>query len=195
MQPDAQTILDAMEGVAYLTDPDCRIVGVGRRNWAEFALENGGAGLATEGSVVGTDLFRWIDGTEVRRGYRAVLDQLAQRPGHAISVPARCDSVPISRDTRLTMSALRTPAGPAGFLFQSLVVNERHRPPVPLFDFEKHRDPSLPPLAMCSICERVLHGGGWIEGQDYYGRGGGSRVRIEHTMCPDCAGRLLGGNS
>jgi hypothetical protein len=86
-----------------------------------------------------------------------------------------------------------------GVLWQSLTIGETIRPRLDLFDFAQQRRlaadglKSWPILGMCSYCQDVRFpagscdaDGAWISAEDYYHRGGDSRVRISHGLCPDC---------
>ena len=65
----AQDLLDAMEGVTWLTDLEGTILAVGQRNWGLFAADNGAPGLSWQ-SVVGTSAFAGIQGSAVQAAYR-----------------------------------------------------------------------------------------------------------------------------
>lgn len=189
-----QTILDALTGIAYVTDLEGRIICVGRRGWRLFAVDNGAVDLADADNFVGHNLFDFLAGEEVRTAYRRLLERL--RLGEPqISLPCHCDAPGLVRDMRMTITALRQHRVLRGFLFQSITIAEHTRPPMRLFEFARPQNmESAPLIAMCSLCERVSppeadcgdHAAPWLEAEQYYARGGSSHVRISHTVCPSC---------
>lgn len=190
-----QQLLDALEGIAYTTDPQARLTAIGRRGWREFAADNGAPELADTAALIGRSLFDFIAGDPVRDAFRQVMERAAAS-GRQVLLPCRCDGPGIVRDTRLTVSALRRGRAFEGYLFHAIPLAEHARPPLALFDFAARRPEDQPLLGMCSLCERVSPGGGerpmdWLDAEAYYARGGTSWVRISHTICPDCFARWI----
>jgi len=191
-----ESLLDAMEGIAYLIDADGVIAAVGREGWRNFAQDNDTPALAEAAAVVGRPLLSFIKGEAVRRAYEGYLEVLRSGRRRALSFEFSCDSPSLARRMRLCISTVKEGAAPAGFLFQSLLLEERTRPPVSLFDaaviaaaLEDMRGQPL--LSMCSYCQRVAPEAGqnrreWIPAETYYRRGGSSAVRISHGICPRC---------
>ena len=191
-----ESLLDAMEGVAYLVAHDGIIAAVGREGWRSFAQDNYAPALAEAAAVIGRPLLNFIHGEAVRRAYEGYLEVLRSGRRRALSFEFSCDSPTLARRMRLCISTVQEGAAPAGFLFQSLLLEERTRPPVSLFDarviaaaFQATGD--LPLLTMCSYCQRVadeVEGGRreWIAAETYYRHGGSSAVRISHGICPRC---------
>lgn len=197
----AQTILDALAGVAYMVDVDNRILGIGRRGWRLFAVESGALDLAEPEPLIGRDLFDFITGDDVRGAYEYMLGRV--RLGEPqITLPCRCDAPAVTRDMRMTITPLRRHRAVQAYLFQSITLAEHARPPVRLYEFAGHDYPdTVPLLGMCSLCERVCPGphdcsertAPWMEAESYYARGGSSQVRISHTVCPTCFGQWVRG--
>lgn len=189
-----ESLLDAMEGIAYLIDADGIIVAVGREGWRSFAQDNATPAMAEAEAVVGRPLLSFIHGEAVRHAYEGYLEALRSGRRRALSFEFSCDSPSLARRMRLCISTVKKGSAPAGFLFQSLLLEERMRPPVSLFDaavitaaLEEMRGQPL--LSLCSYCQRVATGAEereWIPAESYYQRGGSSAVRISHGICPDC---------
>lgn len=201
MTVSAQSLLDAMAGVSYLIAPDGRILGIGHRGWRLFAVESGALDLAEPEPLIGRNLFDFIAGQEVHAAYGRMLERI--RLGEPqVTLPCRCDAPGITRDMRMTITPLKRNRALLAFLFQSITLTERTRPPVRLYEFDGRDYPdTVPLLGMCSLCERVCPGpedcsqrtAPWMEAESYYARGGSSQVRISHTVCPYCFGQWVQG--
>jgi len=191
----AATLLDAMDGVAYLVDPPGRILAVGRRRWTEFATCNGAPDLAPE-KVVGRSLFEMVGEVEVIRTCRKAHEVVSSGRRPLVSFDYRCDSPETERHMRLAV----TPVGASGridaVLYQSQTMTEIPRPPMPLFSivqrFSGNMDDSRM-VTLCSYCHDVAWPIGadagrreWISPEIYYQRGGHSDVVVSHGICPDC---------
>lgn len=197
---DRQELLDATEGVTYVTDPSARILAIGRPAWAGFADANDAPTVADTDRYIGDDLFDHIGGDAVRERYRRYLTHLTlgDEAGRGVQFAFRCDSPDLRRDLRMSIGAIRRGAALVGFLFQTIVMSETLRPPVNLFDFAGlaaalRSHGGEPIVRMCSFCQRVAWPPDtigpaleWIEAEDYYRRGGPSPVRISHGVCLDC---------
>jgi hypothetical protein len=191
-----ESLLDAMEGIAYLVDRHGVIAAVGREGWRSFAQDNDTPALAEAAAVVGRPLLSFIKGEAVRRAYEGYLEALRSGRRRALSFEFSCDSPTLARRMRLCISTVTEGIAPAGFLFQSLLLEERTRPPVSLFDAKiiaaaLQEKGNLPLLTMCSYCQRVADEAEegrreWVAAETYYRRGGSSAVRISHGICPSC---------
>jgi hypothetical protein len=197
----AQQLLDALEGVAYLTAMDGTILAIGTRGWTEFASDNGAPDLTAD-SVIGNSLFATISGDQVRDAYKHLHAAVSSGRRMASVFEYRCDSPIAERRMRMSITAVSDEAGVAAVLYQSQMLTETMRPPLRLFSRESRAvgDPqtaALPMVAMCSFCHRVEWPLGsepgprrWINPTDYYRRGGLSDVSVTHGICPTCATRL-----
>lgn len=153
--------------------------------WAEFARENGAGHLAD--AVVGTSIWDWIAGAEVRHLYRQLFSRIRETGG-STRFPFRCDSPALRRFMELEISALAE----EGLRCTTRLVRTEQRPPVPLLDPNAPRSGEL--LAMCAWCKRVRASRElWLEVEQAT-----SELRlletappaITHTICPDCAARI-----
>lgn len=83
---------------------------------------------------------------------------------------------------------------PVAVIFQSLVVSEKRRTRINLFDTVHMKamqtaDRSLPLITICSFCHAVKQRAAnetWQALEIYFQSGGDDRVRIGHGMCPSC---------
>jgi hypothetical protein len=191
-----ESLLDAMEGVAYFVNRDGEVSAVGRRSWRAFSQDNGAPALGDTVSVLGRPLLNFIHGSEVRQSYEAFIATLRSGRRQSLSFEFSCDSPEIRRRMRMCISSVAAGREVVGFLFQSLILEERTRPPVSLFDAEVIAGAyaakrNWPLLRLCSYCQRVATNADaaepeWISAEGYYRRGGGSQVRISHGICADC---------
>ncbi len=157
-------VLDALEGVCYITDLAGKIVGIGGRNWTSFAQGAGCDDQLNAAHIMGRDLFDYIAGDDVVQVYRGHINDIAANPDEHISFLFRCDSPSILREMRMNMSGIRAGENAVGVLFQSLTLQERERPPISLFDvaarMKEYFGTVLPVVTMCSYCHdvRACHG-------------------------------------
>jgi hypothetical protein len=198
MDLQATQLLNSMKGVAYLLDADGTIVAVGRHNWNSFARENGAAAITDGAGIIGRSLFDFIAGDTVRATWARAFDGIVHRRRGCGRIAIRCDSPTLRRDLLVMLTPVFADGGVNRVLVQSLTLNETARPAIGLFDFSRllqvaALDPSLPILAMCSFCQNVRHPAGadedegdWVTAEAYYRRGGSTRVRISHGLCPVC---------
>ncbi len=196
MAANFDPLLNAIEGVAYTTDPQGILTACGQPGW-DRALAQAGTDKGPEArAMIGRSLFDAIAGEDVRDSYRRHMALLAE-PGRRPRVfQYRCDGPDLTRVLRMAISAVRGPGDAlTGYLFQSVVVSVTDRVPVGLFAFPRPADADrdLPFLGMCSYCQRVRFPAGSVEGQgtwmeaiDYYRHGGDNAVAISHGVCPTC---------
>lgn len=198
----AQSLLDALEGVAYIVDLDGCILAIGNSNWNDFAADNGTADL-TGISVVGRSIYACISGRDVRESYKTFADVITKREEASISFQYRCDAPEIRRDMRLCISPIKENNEIVALLYQSLVIAEQDRPRINLFDPAKMSAMALVPpgatiTTVCSYCHDVLlvcpdseNPEAWVEPEEYYRAGGISDVWVSHGICPGCHDRLM----
>lgn len=197
---DVQTVLDAMEGVAYAVDPAGHLLGCGRPNWDRFLARNQGSAWLGAEQIVGRNLFEFIHGTEVATRYRSWMRSLAAANLGPLTFDFRCDAPGERREMRMAITRLERGGRLFGFLFQATTLTAAARPPLNVYDSEavlaaRVREAALPLVRTCSFCQRLgwpPHGEpeAWVEAEDYYRLGGVSQVRLSHGICPGCAEAL-----
>lgn len=197
-----QVLLDAMEGVSYIVDRDRRLLCCGRRNWSCFARENGGAGIADPGSVIGRSILDFVGGDDVIAAYRGYMSELFDGAIEAVAFEFRCDAPDMRRDLWMTIRPLEADGRIDALLFQSITVRELTRPVLGIFDFEALRAhasnrQSLPIVTLCAYCARVATAAAgdderkWVSAETYYQNGGTSEVRLSHGICGSCHDRYV----
>ena len=193
------TLLEAMDGIAYVVRPDGRILAYGRYRWDDFAAANGGEGLLDPEAVLGRNLFDFIAGDPVKHAYRQWIDAVLRAEGnHPATFAYRCDAPTVKRTLRMAISRIERGSEPA-VLFQSVLLEATARPPLNIYDLEALLQDArsrlgLPMVTMCSFCQRLRWPPGaadgapadWIEAERYYAKGGRSEVAISHGICQDC---------
>ena len=191
---DLGTFLDALDGIAYVADPEGIILATCSGAWVEFSVANQ-AHLPTE-SVVGRSLFEIIRGEEVRAAHRA-LHQKVLRDGRQLSFEYRCDAPDRERRMKMSLGPLRNRAGAmAGVLYQSTLLSETTRIPLPFLSSEEllaawEDERTRPVVGVCAWCADVRLQGRWIPPDEYYRRGGRAGVRRSHGIGPGCRETLL----
>jgi hypothetical protein len=200
-------MLDAIEGVAYLTDRAGTILAVGRRGWTSFAADNAAPWLTAD-AVVGTSLFAAIHGDAARDAYRRMHAAVAAGRRVETVFEYRCDSPIAERHMRMAITGVQGDAGTpgvVGVLYQSQIVATVPRLPLPLFEGAARRPQPAPPpdqmVALCSFCQRVAWPPGvderprrWISVVEYYRRGGPSELAVSDGICPGCLNRVVAPN-
>ena len=197
-----RTIIDAMDGIAFLVDESGVILDVGRRNWRRFAEGNNGFDIADPDSIIGRPILDYVGGLDVQGSISALIEEASgpDRP-EPIVFSYRCDSPETRRLMRMAITAFPFVEGRQAILFQSTILDEQARPPVPLL--EAHRLSARLGLGdgeasvlMCSYCHAVkwetrTDGSEiWVTPEDYYRRGGAVDVGVSHGICPDCMDRI-----
>lgn len=185
-------MLDALDGTAYVTDVEGRLVCVGSQNWDSFATENDGGALAAS-PPFGHRVMEGISGEAVRSLYQR-LHRVAVSGGRRVAFTFRCDAPDVERQMRMAIGPLRCGKEVIGVLYQSTILSERARPPLRFLEaeaaLEQFKEDGAPIVTSCSFCARIdwPQGGDgpWVEPEVYYQRGGVSEVRISHGVCPSC---------
>lgn len=201
LSDSVQAIIDAMDGIAFLVDETGEILGVGRRNWRRFAEGNNGFDIADPDAIIGRPILDYVGGLDVRGSISALIAEASgpDRP-EPIVFSYRCDSPETRRLMRMAITALPFVEDRQAILFQSTILDEQARPPVPLL--EAHRLSARLDLGdggasvlMCSYCHAVKWEARtdgsetWVAPEDYYRRGGRSDVGVSHGICPECIDR------
>lgn len=207
MQPTATQLLDAMEGVAYLTDPAGTLIAIGERGWNLFAAENAVPGLNAQ-AALGTSVFDAIRGDIVQDAYRRLHDAVATGRRAQTVFEYRCDSPIAERHMRMAITPVLGPDGVSAVLYQSQIVAAVPRLPVPLFASDARASRDRPPapapgriVVLCSFCQRVAWPMGasgraprWIGVAEFYRRGGPEDAVVSDGICAACTRRVLDPN-
>lgn len=197
-----ESLLDGLDGIAFVTDGAGTIVAIGQSHWNAFAKANDGENLCDGRGVLGQSVFSFITGEAVSELYRRWFEVVLSGRAPRARVLTRCDSPNVRRELMVTITPLlRAPGNIGAVLFQSQTLSEEVRPKISLFDFAAERrrlsrQGALPVLAMCSYCQNVNFpigssedDGAWISAERYYRQGGQTDVRISHGICPQCFAR------
>jgi hypothetical protein len=182
MTPAFDSLFDALDGVAYWTDPEGTIQGGGVRNWTTFATENGASSLKL-GDLVGRNLFDQVHGERVQQAYRRLARLVLDRKRPHVGFSYRCDGPLVERQMRMTIGAITDGREPVGVLYHSQVMHERQRPWSKPF---VARDGLKTTATVCGFCHKVKRGSLWTRPRLYYAEGGHSDVRLQHDICPTC---------
>lgn len=206
MQLTKAQLLGSLAGIAYITDRSGRIVAVSETNWCRFAADSDASELTDLSNVVGRDLLEFVAGSQLQEIYSMILEEMVSGRARAFSFAFSCDAPDVSRNLWMMINPLATGAVIEGVLFHSIVLSERARPRLDIFDF---RSPirryglnfTAPIVSMCSICQRIKASepdsgeeARWLTAEEYYRLGGSSDVRISHGVCRDCIPVMLSGN-
>ncbi len=191
-----QQLLEAMDGLVWLTDPQGRFVTCGWRRWARAARADGAESYAEPDTLIGRSMLDFVEGEPVRDAYARFMDALRQGRTETIGFSFRCDSPGARRRFRMAITRVEEDGTLRALLFQSQRLSERARVPLALFDFAAMRAriediAAAPIVEMCSLCQRVAFPPGgatreWVEADEYYRRGGPGEVCVSHTVCPHC---------
>lgn len=188
-----QGLLEALDGVAWLTDREGIIDAVGVAGWTDFAEAAEAAAPAPQ-DILGRSLFSFMLGPDIQDHYRK-LHEAAWSGQRRIAITIRCDAPDMQRRIRLAMTPLMRSGDVVGVLYQCQILSERARPPIrflsPQAAVEALIADKAPILNICSFCANVampeVMGGAWLAAEEYYRQGGQSDVRLSHGICPSCA--------
>jgi len=203
--PRDRPLLEALDGIAYLTDREGTILAAGRHGWSSFAAENGAPQLSVE-SVVGSSMFSHMAGDAVLKAYRDMHAAVWSGQKPRIGFRWRCDSPDVRRDMHMSISMAVGHAGHSAALYQSQVVTAERRPAMDLLSRSIQRtDPqgatASPEVLVCCWCHGVApasqpaaDGGRWTSLEDFCARGVPAGARVFQGICPACRERILDPN-
>ena len=139
----------------------------------------------SDNTLIGRNLFDFIEGMEVRHIY-TVFHERVLRTAQEIAFNYRCDSPWIRRDMRLRLRPDRDLVR-----YESVVLKETPRPvPIPATS----PDPEIL-IAMCSMCKKYRNGPAgspWTELDLIFNEPGlPERFDFTHTICPPCVELFL----
>ncbi|MEM8572472.1 MAG: hypothetical protein AAGG56_16410 [Pseudomonadota bacterium] len=193
-----QNLIEALDGVVYVTDTEGRLILTQRRLWTDATGEPQGQN-ARSCHPAGRSLFASMFGEEVEQLYRDIQVAVVRQMVPALHFDYRCDAPDIERSMRMAISPIVIDGEVAAILYQSVTVSEKMRPPMDIFLFEKLMSQNPEPgataiLTLCCKCHDVAWPIGaatedatWIAPEDYYRRGGRNDVVVSHGLCPDCS--------
>lgn len=195
------TLINAMDGLAYLVALDGTILAVGEPAWSNFAIANDADALRGD-AVVGGNLFNIGAEDDVLEVQKSMHDRIVESRRSSIAFEYRCDAPDMARRMRMALTPVTVNGKVRAVLYQSVVLEETPRPPMSLFEKIDRACESSAGIAMvtlCSYCHDVAwpidapaKERNWIEPEEYYRRGGPSDVVVSHGICDGCYSRLMG---
>jgi hypothetical protein len=195
-----ETLLQAIPGIAYVVDRGGVILGFSRGPFLPDVRFPGAAG-ADYSQAVGTSLFSIVQGEPVGRSYRMLHEAAWSGRSDAFGFGYRCDAPDVERHMFMSISRIGEGANTLAVLYQSIVISEMQRPPLPLFAFEMLASPAAEAdrmVTLCSYCQMVAWRAGsacsqleWIDAVEFYRRGGRSDVVVSHGICEACFARIV----
>ena len=191
-------VMNALEGVVYATDLNGTLTFVAETAWDEFANGNGGLGLSSD-VVLGVSLFDMIDGDEMRDAYRALHDDIVSGARSRVVFAYHCDAPGLERIMRMSVTRLEAHGRAVGVLYQSVLLEERIRPPASMWlRGSGAGSPAAPTVAFCSSCARVAwrdprkvrDNVTWMSIADFHAHGGPDPASPAQHICPECKDAL-----
>jgi hypothetical protein len=214
----AACLIEAMDGVVYLVDGDGVIQAFSAEPAARGAENSTGA---VDGKLyVGRCLFSFVADAEVRDSYRTLHAAVWTRSLRCAGFEYRCDEAAMERRMRMSISLIEVDGAAAAVLYQSVLLSETPRVPLPLFAADMLRT-GLPrggqwggqrggqrggqwgarcSLRLCSYCQDVAwpvepaeawRDREWISAIEFYRRGGPPDAVVSHGICPACYDRVV----
>jgi len=192
-----EALIQAIPGIAYAVDREGVILAFSRGPFLEDVRLPGAAATGYR-HAIGTSLFSIIRGEQVRRSYRLMHEAAWSGRSDAFGFSYRCDAPEVERNMFMSISRIAEGSGTAAVLYQSIVISELPRPPLPLFAFEvlAERAPSADRIVtLCSYCQKVAWPvpgqAEWIEAVEFYRRGGRTDVVVSHGICDVCLEQIV----
>lgn len=195
----AGALLEAIEGIAYIVAGDGTILGFSRGPFMPF---DRGLTPWQPPSAIGRNLFDMMHGEEVASAYRVLHEAVWSGGLTTYGFEYRCDAPEVERHMRMSLSRVQEDGRPLAVLYQSVILHETRRAPIPLFGENVlsalRADPTRPSVILCSYCHAVAWPAGaaaegreWVEPHEYYRRGGATEVQVSHGICPPCYARIV----
>jgi hypothetical protein len=194
-----EALLEAIPGIAYVVDRDGDILSFSRGPYMEDVKNPEGAASGYR-HAIGTSLFSIIQGEQVRQSYRRMHKTVWFGGSDAFGFAYRCDAPEVERNMFMSISRIAKGSETAAVLYQSVVVSELRRPPLPLFAFEGlgEQAPSADRIVtLCSYCQKVAWPAqaaerpDWIEAVEFYRRGGRTDAVVSHGICEICLKQIV----
>ena len=182
-------LLNALDGVVYLTDFQGDFLAWGRDRWSGFAAENGAPHLRDPAQL---NTIASCSDPETAAAYRTLYRAFESGKLDSYSFGLRCDTPRLKRELRMALSLLVLEGQRLGIVHHCVALSETERPLVRMFQTALAKaSADRPMIRMCSYCLRVADPEGWIEPEQYYARGGLADVNISHGICMDCHERIV----
>ena len=194
-----EALLQAIPGIAYVVDRDGDILAFSRGPFMEDVKIPGGTASGYR-HAIGSSLFSIIQGEQVRQSYRRMHKAVWFGRADAFGFAYRCDAPEVERNMFMSISRIAEGSETAAVLYQSVVVSELRRPPLPLFAFEglgEQAPPAERIVTLCSYCQKVAwpvqaaERPEWIEAVEYYRRGGRTDAVVSHGICEICLEQIV----
>lgn len=189
---DPQSLLDALDGIAYLTSRTGEILAYGTSNWDDFANQSGAPELTKPENLLGRRLVEFISGEPSKSAYLATAEAVLTRAVPRLHYTYRCDAPDLRRTMRFSMTAVRLEDNTLGLLHQSILLKDTPRDPLPLFErpVAAEGEAATEIVSICSYCRSVRYrfgdGEQWIDAEEYYSLGGRDDLLVSHGICPGC---------
>lgn len=194
---NVQSLMDAMDGIALLLDERLCIAMVGWPNWDRFLKENDAAALP-HARVLGRPFPDFLVEGEVRETYAGLLREVRDGRRPEVRLDYRCDAPERARLMRLSVIPVGSVRGGPWLLYQSILLEERQRPPIRLWRAPVRPLAAGQILTVCSVCARVAWPKGapaeartWIDAEEYERRSPEAPDAVSHGFCPECLERVL----
>ncbi|MGV3720939.1 MAG: hypothetical protein ACO1SX_08510 [Actinomycetota bacterium] len=187
-----QPVLDALDGIAYITSANDVIMAYGRPNWDRFASENLASHLTRPEEVLGRSLWDFITGPQAQLAHQTAAELVRSEGNPSVTYTYRCDAPDVRRELRMSITPILEMGNLSGMLYQSVTLSEAARPPVrilsPLRTPTAH---SQQVISICSYCRCIRQFPEpaepvWITPEEYYELGLDDGAQVSHGICPDC---------
>lgn len=183
-------LLEALDGIVYVTNFRGDLLACGTRRWARFAADNGASHL---GNPSGLNTLASCSDPETAEAYGIIYDAFRVGKLDSYSFGFRCDTPGLKRELRMALNTLILDGERVGIIHHCVSLQEQDRPLVRLLENPLADASKKEVIRMCSYCLRIKdeQWQRWIEAEDYYRSGGQSDVGISHGICPDCHARVV----
>lgn len=171
------TELNGANTLQYEVDCDDSIVSVDD-SWLAFASSNQAPELSVK-NVIGKSLIDFVSGNISRQFWLGIL-HIARNSTVPICIEYRCDSPKSKRFMRLEITHL----GEGRLRFISTLLRDVDRPVT--VHFQRARERNRHTLVRCSMCNRILYRGTWIEAEEMYPSAESITLQVIYGVCPDC---------
>jgi hypothetical protein len=192
-----EALLDAIPGVAYVVDREGVILAFSRGPFMEDVRLPAASGY---GHTIGSSLFSIVQGEQVQRSYRSMHEAACRGQFNTFGFAYRCDAPNVERNMFMSISRIVEGSEAVAVLYQSIIVSELYRAPLPLFRFEALAERAAPSdhvVTLCSYCQKVAwqvaeagHAE-WIEAVEFYRRGGPTDAAVTHGICETCFEQIV----